>query len=188
MLQRVALLAMVGSCLMTPRLLGGPARPCNSSSECLSAQECYFPPVQACGGVREGYCVAELPPCDAGSGLVCGCDGDTYVSVCDAEGITDLAHFGACQIGDSCGGQTCTGNNFCQTIQIQTRRLKSIFSLHLLVSSSQHAFDKIAISQNALITLVKNFGFSKHLYVQPTAGTAQQAATGQRQFACHHHR
>jgi hypothetical protein len=34
--------------------------------------------------------------------------------VCDAEGITDLAHFGACQIGDSCGGQTCTGNNFCQ--------------------------------------------------------------------------
>jgi hypothetical protein len=40
----------------------------------------------------------------------------------------------------------------------------------LLVSNCQHAFDKIAVSQNAFITLVKDFGFPKGFDFQPTAG------------------
>ena len=95
----------------TAQAAAGPARPCDTPGDCLPGWECYFP-LYGCPQ-QPGYCVETLPQCDPNSGLVCGCNGKTYTSECEAEDLgKNIAHAGVCPV--NCGGQTCAGNNFCQ--------------------------------------------------------------------------
>jgi len=108
--------------------------------------------------------------------------GNTQLSVCPKTQKASRPHSVSIFSGAENSGRLdlgYSGNNFCQTIQIGPRRLKRILSLHFLVSFGQHVLHKIAISQNAFIAFVKNFGFTKRLDVQPAAGTAQQTTTCQ---------
>ena len=92
-------------------------RPCVDASECLPGWVCEFP-LGDCA--RENGNCEQASSCDPNSGLVCGCpdtfgNSETFLSTCDAEAADAVvASLGACQIGASCGGQTCTGNTFCQ--------------------------------------------------------------------------
>ena len=99
----------------------GPAtagnRPCVDASQCLPGWVCEFP-IGDC--LRESGNCEQTATCDPASGLVCGCDTNgegpqTFLDSCEAlaAGVI-VASLGACYAGDSCGGQSCTGNNFCQ--------------------------------------------------------------------------
>jgi hypothetical protein len=95
----------------TAQAAAGPARPCDTPGDCLPGWECYFP-LYGCPQ-QPGYCVETLPQCDPNSGLVCGCNGKTYTSECEAEDRgQNIAHAGVCPV--NCGGQTCVGNSFCE--------------------------------------------------------------------------
>ena len=93
----------------------------------VDAAPCTFGGGECAPGVCEfaiGDCAQQngtchpAPTCDLDSGPVCGCNDigfgpTTYSDACAAFNAGDVvAALGACPI--NCGGQTCTGNTFCQ--------------------------------------------------------------------------
>ena len=66
--------------------------------ECPEDMYCYYPLDAACGaGDQMGTCEPKLEVCTARYEPVCGCDGNTYSSACEAAAAgTSVASEGAC--------------------------------------------------------------------------------------------
>jgi len=88
----------------------------DDASGCADGELCRF--YAGCGlDGRVGLCEPTPDECDGGCPQVCGCDGETYCSACEAarsgtsvlrEGACDAPSFGPCASADDCeGGQWC---------------------------------------------------------------------------------
>jgi hypothetical protein len=92
---------------------------CAASSECEAGLFCAFS-LGVCGG--PGVCTSSEPIAECPPAPVCGCDGITYPSGCDATraGVS-IVHEGACQPPvpepepetPACGGVVCGEGEFC---------------------------------------------------------------------------
>jgi cysteine-rich repeat protein len=89
------------------------AIPCKENSQCGDAEYCAKPPGR-CDG--EGICQPRFLPCPAIIDPVCGCDGQSYGSACEAAAAgVNVAHRGPC--GAECGtivGLPCPDGEFCE--------------------------------------------------------------------------
>jgi len=94
-----------------------PPNACSTSEDCSEDAFCYFVDAAACGDAAAGLCKARPMGCeDAPQGEVCGCDGVTYDSVCEAEQAgTTVASEGACAVVevDECETVTCQNGGVC---------------------------------------------------------------------------
>lgn len=91
-----------------------PDNACTSNDDCGEDTFCYFVDAASCGDAAAGLCKARPIGCEtAPQGEVCGCDGETYPSACEAElaGAT-VASQGACII-DGCDAVTCQNGGTC---------------------------------------------------------------------------
>ena len=91
-----------------------PANACTSNDDCGADTFCYFVGAASCGDAAAGLCKARPIGCEqAPQAEVCGCDGETYASMCEAElaGAT-VASEGAC-IVDGCDGVVCQNGGTC---------------------------------------------------------------------------
>lgn len=80
---------------------------CDVYHPCAADQYCEFGLYNVCGSAGPGVCQPRPTSCGYGS-EVCGCDGQTYSSECDAQMAgTDVASQGAC--GGSCSGTPPSG-------------------------------------------------------------------------------
>jgi len=82
--------------------------------DCGEDEFCRIPK-GTCEQGNMGVCVVIPPNCPDGSAPVCGCDGTTYASQCEAESAgTQVNRDGTC--GQTCGGEAgtmCAGAEFC---------------------------------------------------------------------------
>jgi hypothetical protein len=94
-----------------PHFCGGKGmRDCSSSDVCLPFM------ARGCAGpTNPGMCFPKPAHCPAASDPVCGCDGKTYMNLCDAaQGGTTVVHDGACNPSPSCDAHTpCPGDGSC---------------------------------------------------------------------------
>ncbi len=75
---------------------------CDFYHPCSQYEYCEFGPYNVCGSAGPGVCQPRPPMCGYGT-QVCGCDGQTYNSECEANMAgTDVASQGSC--GGSCNG------------------------------------------------------------------------------------
>ena len=83
--------------------------PCQTTADCEETQFCRRDG-DICDG--EGVCAPRPLTCNDASGRVCGCDGVTYESACEAnrDGM-DVGSQGACPCGDNAA---CAGDQLCQ--------------------------------------------------------------------------
>lgn len=91
-----------------------PDNACVGNEDCGADTFCYFVDAAACGDVAAGLCKARPIGCEgAPQAEVCGCDGVTYPSLCEAElaGAT-VASEGACVV-DGCEGVVCQNGGTC---------------------------------------------------------------------------
>lgn len=96
---------------------GGPARSCGgwTGAVCEPGELCDYPPGSYCGGDDSlGVCRPRPDACPLPSCIpVCGCDGQTYCSPCDANANgTSVAREGACE-PTSCERMDATGDGLC---------------------------------------------------------------------------
>lgn len=76
---------------------------CTSNADCPENEFCYFVEAAACGDVGSGLCFPRPPGCEGvPESPVCGCDGQTYASQCEA----DLAGVAVAAAGSGEGGGT----------------------------------------------------------------------------------
>ncbi len=76
--------------------------------ECVPGEVC-LPNVGTCKGKVEGLCKKVKVSCPSQTNAVCGCDGNTYINVCEAQKVgMIIAHGGKCkvQVLTPCGGKT----------------------------------------------------------------------------------
>lgn len=89
-----------------------PDTACTSNDDCADDKFCYFVDAATCGDVAAGICKPRPPGCEYAPQVeVCGCDGITYPSVCEAEQSgASVASDGACDpcADDPCVNGTCT--------------------------------------------------------------------------------
>jgi hypothetical protein len=93
---------------------------CSDSSECAQGQYCHFDLPTACGAGGFGRCQSKPAACSPQPQLVCGCDGTTYGSECEAAmAETSVASFGACPDAPLACNETaqCESGFFCQKNQ-----------------------------------------------------------------------
>lgn len=76
--------------------------------ECVPGETC-LPNVGTCSGKVEGLCKKLNATCPTQTNAVCGCDGNTYINVCEAQKVgMIIKHGGKCQsqVLTPCGGKT----------------------------------------------------------------------------------
>ncbi len=90
-----------------------------SGASCPPPLVCRYPETSSCGASgAPGACAWPVDGCDATSGAVCGCDGVTYPTACDANRQgTSVSHGGACV--------TCTGGETCADTTTSGARVPS---------------------------------------------------------------
>lgn len=81
-----------------------PEDACLSNADCGNDMYCHFIEEAACGSVAPGLCLPEPMGCDGPPQPVCGCDGQTYPTECDAQlaGVS-TASPGECPLPDADG-------------------------------------------------------------------------------------
>ncbi len=89
---------------------------CDAARTCDAQSFCDYADASGCGASASGVCRHRPLACPPVVRQVCGCDGATYSSACDANvaGV-DVAYEGACSTS-ACGGLagfTCEANEFC---------------------------------------------------------------------------
>lgn len=106
---------------VTPTDGGGTLATCGGRSGlCAGDEWCDFDAADACGAADgTGVCRARPETCVPATEIVCGCDGTTYESPCEAErGGTDVFASGGCGGADTfaCGGgiRCATSTRYCQ--------------------------------------------------------------------------
>lgn len=89
---------------------------CDATRPCDAGSFCDHADASSCGTTQAGVCRPRPTACPPVVHPVCGCDGVTYPSACDANVAgTDAAYDGSCAMG-SCGGFAgfaCTSSQFC---------------------------------------------------------------------------
>jgi hypothetical protein len=85
--------------------------------KCGAGEYCYFKEGDFCGAAdATGTCMPVGKPCDSTAGSVCGCDGRTYGSQCEASKLgMSVATSGACEPAPSTCKQNidCGSGNYC---------------------------------------------------------------------------
>ncbi len=96
----------------------GPGKPCNATdAQCGSGLVCDYPD-DSCGNAGTmGICVEQPVSCDSsGPTKFCGCDGTSYLSICDAIASgQDLSTDNRCALGDHeipCGPLICNSQYY----------------------------------------------------------------------------
>ncbi|MCX4244768.1 hypothetical protein [Paraliomyxa miuraensis] len=86
-----------------------PGDACTSNADCGEDTFCHFVDAASCGDVAAGLCKAQPIGCEeAPQGEVCGCDGVTYPSACEAEQAgASVASEGACECPPGFAGANC---------------------------------------------------------------------------------
>lgn len=85
--------------------------------QCADDEFCSFGEGDFCGAADAmGTCAKKPEACTAIFDPVCGCDGNTYGSACQAASAgTSVVHTGACEV--ACGGRagdTCSADQYCR--------------------------------------------------------------------------
>jgi hypothetical protein len=85
-----------GPCTSSNQTCGGLA-----NAQCPAGELCDYELTQHCGsGDQPGHCIARPWSCPPSTDTVCGCDGQTYPSLCDAHAaLTAVASNGPCSGG-----------------------------------------------------------------------------------------
>ncbi|MBK8172332.1 MAG: hypothetical protein IPK60_18580 [Sandaracinaceae bacterium] len=91
---------------------------CDQANACASGTWCDFPEASMCGSSSTKGLCRDLPNgCPPVIAPVCGCDGNTYASSCDANSVgVDVAYNGDCSSTSSCGGFAgfvCAADEWC---------------------------------------------------------------------------
>jgi hypothetical protein len=97
-----------------------PGNACTTNADCTGDQFCFYVEAAACGDVAAGLCMGRPLGCEnAPEDPVCGCDGQEYASLCEADfagvGMRRPAGAGGCDTPQVCGdgyvdpGEQCDG-------------------------------------------------------------------------------
>ena len=100
---------------------------CAINADCAASEYCAYasgtcPPVcalpEGCPAPpRDGICQPRPDACPPTIREVCGCDGRTYTSACDASAAgVNVAHDGSCAPSPTCAPQDARGDGFCSAI------------------------------------------------------------------------